>query len=113
MRLGMQGTNLVCLCGMLVAIACLTAGEPAMRTAAKVHTGKVTSVAFSPDGKTLVSGSMDSTVKLWSVESAKRMATLHKVGGNVTSAAFCPDGKTLASAAFTSRESTITLLECG
>jgi eukaryotic-like serine/threonine-protein kinase len=29
------------------------------------HTGLVTSLAFSPDGRRLVSGSRDSTVKVW------------------------------------------------
>ncbi|MGW2192567.1 WD40 repeat domain-containing protein [Streptosporangium sp. NPDC001682] len=29
------------------------------------HTGEVSSVAFSPDGKTLATGSLDKSVKLW------------------------------------------------
>ena len=34
----------------------------------KGHTGKVTSVVFSPDGRRIVSGSQDSTLKVWDAE---------------------------------------------
>ncbi len=40
------------------------------------HNRSVKSVTFSPDGKYLASGSADNTVKLWSVESQKEVATL-------------------------------------
>jgi len=61
------------------------------------HTGSVLSVAFSPDGETLASGSSDNTIKLWDVSSGVLLRTLTGHTGNVLSVAFSPDGKTLAS----------------
>ena len=69
-------------------------------------TSVVNSVAFSPDGKTLASGSEDATIKLWDVASGKELRTLAGHSGCVDSVAFSPDGKTLASG---SDDSTIKL----
>jgi hypothetical protein len=55
-------------------------------------------VAFSPDGKTLASGSSDQTVKLWDVQTGLEMKTLVGHTGEVLSVAFSSDGHILASA---------------
>ena len=76
------------------------------------HSGAVNSFAWSPDGKTLASGSDDHTVRLWDVESGKEKGTLKGrtkksnsiaclsftlQGGKFGDIAWSPDGKTLAS----------------
>lgn len=69
----------------------------------KGHRDGVSSVAFSPDGKWLASGSwkIDGTVKLWNLNQLEPEPISFKGKGHtdgITSVAFSPDGKTLASA---------------
>jgi dipeptidyl aminopeptidase/acylaminoacyl peptidase len=66
-------------------------------TTLKGHTAGVSSVSYSPDGKTLASGSSDHTVKLWDVKTGNELATLKGHTNAVHSVAYSPDGKTLAS----------------
>jgi WD40 repeat protein len=61
------------------------------------HTHNVWSVAFSPDGRLLASGSEDKTIKLWDVASGREVRTLSGHNGRVFSVAFSPDGRLLAS----------------
>ena len=62
------------------------------------HSLEVTSVAFSPDDRTLVSASLDNTLKLWDSSSGQLLRTLSGHESAVWSVAFSPDGHTLASA---------------
>ncbi|WP_406511116.1 trypsin-like peptidase domain-containing protein [Streptomyces sp. NBC_00161] len=60
------------------------------------HTKAVYSVAFSPNGATLATGSADSTVQLWDTTTGKTRTTLKGHTDEVNSVAFSPDGTTLA-----------------
>ena len=55
-------------------------------------------MAFSPDGRRLVSAGLDQTVKLWDAATGREVLTLRGHLDNVFSVAFSPDGHQLASA---------------
>src|SRR5439155_1623168 len=60
------------------------------------HSGPVYSVAWSPDGKRLATGSYDKTAKVWDAEAGKELLTLGGHRDRVWSVAWSPDGKRLA-----------------
>ena len=61
------------------------------------HTGPVLSVAFSPDGSMIASGSDDSTINLWRVSDGSLLRTLAGHTDEVNSVAFSPDGSMIVS----------------
>jgi WD40 repeat protein len=61
------------------------------------HTGLVLSVAVSPDGKWIASGSADKMVKIWDLQTGKIQATLRGHTDIVKSVAITPDGKQILS----------------
>jgi WD40 repeat protein/tRNA A-37 threonylcarbamoyl transferase component Bud32 len=64
------------------------------------HTYQVLCVCWSPDGKSLASGSEDQTVKLWDAQSGQTRLTIHEHTDSVWGVSFSPDGKKLASASW-------------
>jgi WD40 repeat protein/serine/threonine protein kinase len=60
------------------------------------HTAAARQVAFSPDGRRLVSVGEDARVIVWDFASRKRLATLTDHAGAVTTVGFSPDGKWFA-----------------
>ncbi len=58
----------------------------------------VNSVAYSPDGRYLASGSADKTIKIWDTKTGTELSTLTGHSEAVNSVAYSPDGRYLASA---------------
>jgi WD40 repeat protein len=65
------------------------------------HDDSIRAVTFSPDGKTIATGSVDKTIKLWQVETGDLIKTLSDSSNSseyINSVAFNSDGKILVSA---------------
>jgi WD40 repeat protein len=56
----------------------------------------VTSAAYSPDGKTLLTGGADGIARLWDVETGKSLGRDIVVGNSVIGVTYSKDGKTFA-----------------
>jgi WD40 repeat protein len=79
------------------------AADPALhiqRRHSLPHPQRVAALAFSPDGRILVTGGADHLVRLWDIASGQLRHVWSGHTGEVRSLAFSPDGRWLASASF-------------
>jgi WD40 repeat protein len=64
------------------------------------HTDAVSAVAFSPDGKYLVTASWDRTARVWEVGTGQQLKVLEGHTAPLTSVAFSPDGKVIVTGSY-------------
>jgi dipeptidyl aminopeptidase/acylaminoacyl peptidase len=86
-------------------VATLSGHEGSQRSEYGSIVGRITGLAFSPDGKQIASASTDHTLRLWGGTSGEPMATLRGHEAPVTAMSFSPDGTRIASGS--SRDDTI------
>ncbi|KIM74066.1 hypothetical protein PILCRDRAFT_80418 [Piloderma croceum F 1598] len=99
-RISRQFRSHICHC---VSIAVGTVTEwPTILNVIEGHTSAVRSVAFSPDGQQIVSGSDDqTTVQVWDAKTGEVAAgPFEGHTGGVTSVAFSPDGQQIVSGSY-------------
>jgi WD40 repeat protein len=80
----------------LVCVPVCRADGPLFKTL-KNHTAQVWAVAFSPDGKTMVSSGKDTSIIVWDAEKFEQIKVLKRHTKGVVALAFSPNGKYLAS----------------
>jgi WD40 repeat protein len=74
------------------------------------HTADINSVAFSPDGRFLVTASVDGTARVWDAATGASLGELRGHTGSVNSASFSPDGKFIVTAG---TDATVRLWDAG
>jgi WD40 repeat protein len=72
------------------------------------HADGARAVAWSPDGRSILTGSRDRTLSLWEASTGERVRVLEGHDGGVTSVAFSPDGSPAVSG---SQDKSVILLE--
>ena len=71
-------------------------GGPLLRTLVG-HKHIVSAIAITPDGKHIVSGSGDGTIKIWDFKTGNELKTITGHNGSISAVAITPDGKYIVS----------------
>jgi WD40 repeat protein/tRNA A-37 threonylcarbamoyl transferase component Bud32 len=93
--ISLDGTWLAAAAGNDILVRDLRTRRPVYRL--RGHTQEALSLAFSGDGKRLVSGGADQTIRIWDMHLGHELATLRGHRAYVLSVAVRPDDRTLAS----------------
>jgi hypothetical protein len=78
---------------LAVMIACAATKQNMVPVVQLGHSAATVAIAFSPDGKFVLSGSDDRTMKLWEVSTGREIRTFRGDDSNVTAVAYSPDGR--------------------
>ncbi len=70
-------------------------GKVVLKATLKGHDYAVTTLAVTPDNQTLISGSLDNTIRLWNLESGAFIKILAETEGDVEDIAIASDGRRL------------------
>jgi cytochrome c len=82
---------------VLAAFAIVVSSVPAVHAQLRGHGGPVRALAISPDGRTALSGSFDTSAIRWSMERNAAMQVLRFHDGAVNAVAMLPDGRLVTS----------------
>ncbi|MGE0034439.1 MAG: c-type cytochrome [Xanthobacteraceae bacterium] len=82
---------------VLAAFAIVVSSAPATQAQLRGHGGPVRALAISPDGRTALSGSFDTSAIRWSLERNAAMQVLRFHNGAVNAVALLPDGRLVTS----------------
>ncbi len=96
---GTREARLPSIAGNIVQLWDVTTGEK--KTTLRLQTQRATSIAYSPDGKTIATArKRGNTAYLWDAATGKPKGTLERTvgGGSVQSFVYAPDRKTIATA---------------
>lgn len=84
-------------------VRCFETARDAERPPLQGHKGRVTGVAFTPDGRRVVTGAWDETVRFWDAATGRETACFEPRAGKINAVAVSPDGSRVAAGSLEGR----------